>query len=231
MFSGPFDFSIVKRAKEAGKVEINIVNIRDYGIGKHKVVDDTPYGGGIGMVMRADVLREAITRIKNPTLAEATAGKQKSKMNKEKVILLSASGKTFNQSVAKSFSKLDHLIVICGHYEGIDARIMKYIDEEISIGDFVVTGGEIPAMMITDSVTRLIPGVLKEGVTDAESFSLTNEDSALLEYPQYTKPPVFDGQKVPEVLTSGNHRKIHEWRMGEALNKTQLKRPDLIKKI
>lgn len=222
MFKGPFDHSIVKRAGEAGKVEIDIVNIRDFGVGRHKVVDDTPYGGGTGMVMRADVLYDAIESIK---------GKVLSIKSDTKIVLLSASGKVFNQSAAKSFSKLDHLILICGHYEGVDARIMKYIDEEVAVGDFVVTGGEIPAMLIADSVTRLIPGVLKDGVTDAESFSLTDSSgSTLVEYPHFTKPAVFNGETVPDVLLSGNHKKIGEWRIAEARKKTMRMRPDLTKK-
>lgn len=202
-------------------MEINIVNIRDFGVGRHKIVDDTPYGGGIGMVMRADVLQAAIAKLKT----------QNEKQHKEKVVLLSASGKVFKQSDAKNFSKIDHLILICGHYEGVDERIMKYVDEEVSIGDFVVTGGEIPAMLITDCVSRLVSGVLKEGVTDAESFSLRdNSESTLLEYPHFTKPQVFNGDTVPDVLLSGNHKKIDDWRIGEAQKKTLKQRPDLLKK-
>lgn len=217
MFRGPFELSIIKKAQEKKLVEINIINIRDFGIGKHKIVDDTPYGGGIGMVMRVDVLSEAIK------FAKAS-------FKKQSVVLLSASGKSFDQQKAKQFSRLDHLILICGHYEGIDERISKYIDEEISVGECVYTGGEIPSMLITDAVTRLVPGVLKPGVTDNESFSLKGDEGELcLEYPQYTKPAVFENISVPEILLSGDHKKIHDWRMGEACKKTKKFRPDLLK--
>lgn len=244
MFQGPFHESIIKHAQQKGFVEIEFVNIRDFGIGSHKIVDDTPYGGGIGMVMRVDVIHAAIEHTKeqfirhceekrqsNPpdhnivTLSSDTHGK-----TTQKVILMSASGKPFTQTVAKAYAKLDHLIIICGHYEGIDARILEFIDEEIAIGDFVLTGGEIPSMLITDAVTRLIPGVLKEGVTDNESFSLLSDKSQqTLEYPHYTKPQEYNGDTVPEVLLSGNHKKIDEWRSEKALEKTKLNRPDLIK--
>jgi tRNA (guanine37-N1)-methyltransferase len=219
MFSGPFDHSIIKRAKEKGLAEIEFVNIRDFGIGNHKVIDDTPYGGGVGMVMRVDVIHEAINSAKLET---------KNEKYNERTILLTASGKTYNQQTAKEYSKLDHLILVCGHYEGIDDRIKNYIDEEISIGDFVLTGGEIPAMLIADSVIRLIDGVITEGATEDESFSQQNEN--LLEYPHYTKPQAYDGYQVPEILLSGNHPKIAEWRRGEAVKKTEKIRPDLIKK-
>lgn len=220
MFKGPFDHSIIKIAREKGLVEINYVNIRDFGVGKHKMVDDTEYGGGIGMVMKVDVLHAAITaaKIKN----------QKLKI-KEKVVLLSAAGKTFNQQKTREFSSLDHLILICGHYEGIDARIKNYIDEEISIGDYILTGGEIPAMLIADSVSRLVPGVLPAGAAEDESFSEVS-NQLLLEYPHYTNPRSYDGQHVPEILLSGNHPKINEWRMNKALEATKKLRPDLLKK-
>lgn len=218
MFAGPFDHSIIKRAKEKGLVEIEFVNIRDFGIGKHKIVDDTEYGGGIGMLMKVDVMHKAIDHAKTLNTSEKT-----------KVVLMSASGKTFKQEIAKQYSKLDHLIVICGHYEGIDDRIKNFIDEEVSIGDFVLTGGEIPAMLIADSVTRLIPGVLPEGATEDESFSeLDNE--TLLEYPHFTKPQRYENQEVPEVLLSGNHAAIKKWRHEQAMKKTQTLRPDLLKK-
>lgn len=210
MFTGPFDASIIKRAKEKGKVAIDLINIRDFGLGKHKVVDDTPYGGGIGMVMRVDVLNSTIE-------------KTKCNNNKcmERIVLLSASGKKFNQQKAEEYSKADHIILICGHYEGIDERIKKYIDDEISIGDFVLTGGELPAMLITDAVVRLLPGVLKNGATENESFSFAPEGKRLLEYPQYTKPQTFEGHSVPEVLLNGNHKQINQWRLHEAKQKTE----------
>ena len=219
MFQGPFAHSIVKIAQEKGLVEINFVNIRKFGLGKHKVVDDTPYGGGIGMVMRADVLYDALSNTRL-NLAEG----------EEKIILMSASGHRYTQTQAVNYSKLKHLIIICGHYEGVDERIKTFIDEEISLGDFVVTGGEIPAMLIVDSVSRLISGVLKHGATDDESFSIKGEDEErYLEYPHYTKPQDFEGMKVPEILLSGDHKKIHAWRIEKAREKTQKVRPDLLK--
>lgn len=223
MFSGPFDHSIVKRAKEKGLVEIDYINIRDFGEGKHKMVDDTEYGGGIGMLMKVDVLHKAIEH------AKATFSKQSNNETiKQWTVLMSASGKTYNQSTARQYSQLNHLILICGHYEGIDDRIKHYIDEEISIGDFVMTGGEIPAMLITDSVTRLIKGVLPEGATEDESFS-DNNGEKLLEYPHFTKPQIYDGHTVPDILLSGDHKKIAEWRHEQALEKTRKLRPDLLK--
>lgn len=217
MFEGPFAFSILKKAINKNLVKINLINIRDYGIGEHKIVDDTPYGGGIGMVMRVDVIHYALEQIKKNSPPKNT-----------KTILLSAGGTPFNQSIAQKYSKLDHLIIICGHYEGIDARIHSFIDTEISIGDFVTTGGEIPAMLITDSIVRLIPGVLKSGATENESFSIKNEHGdQLLEYPQYTKPQNFKNLTVPDILLSGDHQKINNWRINQAEQRTKLIRPDL----
>jgi len=227
MFAGPFDHSIIKNAKEKGLIDIDFVNIRDFGIGKHQMVDDTPYGGGVGMVMKVDVLHQAIEHAKKSLSLSA---RSKSKGIQQKVILMSAAGETFNQKKAIDFSKLDHLIIICGHYEGIDDRIKKYIDAEISIGDFVLTGGEIPAMLITDAVTRLIPGVLPEGATENESFSL-GDGEQLLEYPHYTKPQEYDGEFVPEILVSGNHPKIAEWKEEQSKERTGKNRPDLLKKV
>lgn len=219
MFQGPFSSSIIKRAQEAGHVTIRLVNIRDFGQGRHKTVDDTAYGGGIGMVLRVDVLHDALEHSRLP-------GKN------ERVVLLSASGSRFSQEKARAYATVDHLILICGHYEGVDERILEFIDEEISIGDFVVTGGEIPSMLIADAVTRLLPGVLKEGATSLESFSLTQAEDAqqkLVEYPQYTKPAEYQGMKVPDVLRSGDHRKIDAWRSEAARRKTEQNRPDLLK--
>lgn len=206
MFEGPFDYSIVKRAIEDNHVEINFVDIRNFGEGKHKIVDDKPYGGGIGMVLKVDVLEKAINQTLDPKLDRS----------EQKVILMSASGKTYSQTKTREYSNLKHLIIVCGHYEGVDERILEYIDEEISIGEFVLTGGEIPAMLITDSVTRLIPGVLKEGATKLESFS-----DETLEHPQYTRPEKFKGKNVPEVLLSGNHGKIEEWKRKQSIEKTK----------
>lgn len=225
MFQGPFDFSILKRAREKKLIEINIINIRDFGIGKHKIVDDTPYGGGIGMVIRVDVLHKAIEHAKK-TFSQQFSNS----ITKQLVVFMSASGKQFKQPVAQKYAALDHLIIICGHYEGVDERIKKYIDEEISVGECVYTGGEIPAMLITDSVARLVPDVLKTGVTENESFSLKDEKGGIcLEYPQYTKPAVFENMSVPEILLSGDHKKINEWRMLQAHEKTKKLRPDLLK--
>lgn len=214
MFLSPFNESIIKRAIEKKLIELKFIDFREFGIGKHRLVDDTPYGGGMGMVLRVDVLHKAIEKAKIKSL----------NTKEQKVILLTAHGKTFNQKRAKSFSKLKHLILICGHYEGFDERIKKYIDEEISIGDFVLTGGEIPAMLIIDSVSRLIKGVISKGSSETESFS------PFLEYPQYTKPREYDDQKVPDVLLSGNHPKINKWRNEKSLKITQKLRPDLINK-
>ncbi len=222
MFTGPFDHSIIKRAKEKGLIDIELITIRDFGEGTHKMVDDTPYGGGIGMVLKVDVLHKAIEQAL--TTFSRQAG---NKPVKQLVLLMSASGKPYKQSHAKHFSTLDHLIIICGHYEGVDERIMRYVDEEISIGDFVLTGGELPAMMIADSVTRLLTGVITPGATEDESFS--GADS-LLEYPHYTKPRTYEGLDVPEILLSGNHQKIAEWRQERSLEKTKRTRPDLLKK-
>ncbi len=220
MFDGPLSESIVKRAQEKNLVTIDLIDIRTFGLGSHKVVDDSPYGGGTGMVLRVDVLHAAIEKSRDHTLSH----------QEEKVILMTADGHTYNQKKALSFAKLKHLIIVCGHYEGVDERIREYIDEEISLGDFVLTGGEIPAMAITDSVVRLIPEVLKEGVTDNESFSLEEAGSQLLEYPVFTRPVDYLGHTVPTILTSGDHKKIELWRSEKAREKTQLKRPDLLKK-
>ncbi|MDO8620799.1 MAG: tRNA (guanosine(37)-N1)-methyltransferase TrmD [Candidatus Levybacteria bacterium] len=214
MFSSPFAYSIIKNAIAEKKVKINFVDIRDYGIGKHKSVDDKPYGGGLGMVIRVDVLAKAIENAKNKTL----------KKDEQKVILLDPHGKTLNQKKAEQLSKLKHLILVCGHYEGVDERIEKFIDEKISIGDFIVTGGEIPVMLVADTVIRLLPGVLKKGVTDTESFS------DYLEYPQYTRPQEYKKLTVPKVLLSGNHAEIDNWRKNQSLKITKKLRPDLLRK-
>jgi len=213
MFQGPFNLSIIKRAKEKKLINIKYINIRDFGIGKHKLVDDTPYGGGNGMVLRVDVLHKAIEKARDKKL----------KRDAQKIILLGAKGKTFNQRTAESFSKLKHLIIICGHYEGFDERIKNFVDEEISVGDFILTGGEIPAMLITDSVVRLIKGVIRDGSATFESFS------PFLEHPQYTKPQKYENLSVPEILLSGNHERIETWRKKESVNITSKLRPDLIK--
>ncbi len=222
MFSGPFDESIVKRAVDKKLVEIHITNLRDFAIDKRGTVDDKPYGGGVGMVLRPEPIFEAVTNIKK-TMKQLSG----------RTILLSASGKQYNQKKALEFSKIDQLILICGHYEGVDQRVVDHLaNEEISIGDYVLTGGEIPAMVIVDSVIRLLPGVLtKSDATKHESFSPSLEiptAKLLVEYPQYTRPQEFHGFKVPEVLLSGHHKDIEKWRQDQALKKTRKIRPDLI---
>ena len=204
--------SIINRAVEKNVIDINLINIRDFSKDKHNHVDDTPYGGGAGMVMQADVVYDAYNSIE---------GKENAK-----VIYLTPKGQTLNQSKVRELSKEDHLILLCGHYEGIDQRVIDKISpEEISIGDYVLTGGELPAMVLIDSVSRYVEGVLKEGSTKEESFS-----EGLLEYPQYTRPEVFEGIKVPEVLLSGHHENIDKWRREQSLKITKIKRPDLLKK-
>lgn len=204
------NFSILKRAQAKGLIEFEVADLRQFGIGVHKNVDDRPYGGGAGMVLKADILTLAL---------------KKHKTRDSKVILTSASGVQFKQKTARLLSGDTHLIIICGHYEGIDQRFIdKYVDLEISIGDYVLTGGELPALIIADSITRLLPGVLeKEEATLEESF-----ENNLLEYPHYTRPEEFEGVKVPDVLLSGNHKAIKDWRAEKALEKTTLKRPDLL---
>lgn len=220
MFQGPFSCSIIKRAVEKQLIKINFVDIRSFGLGKHKIVDDTPYGGGDGMLLRVDVLEKAIEETKKKNLDKKS----------QKVVLLDPHGKTFNQKKAKSFSNLKHLILICGHYEGVDVRIDNFIDEKISIGDFILTGGEIPAMLIIDAVTRLISGTIKKGSAKIESFSpCLPAGKAYLEYPQYTKPQVYKNYPVPKILLSGDHKKIEEWRKEQSVKQTQIYRPDLLK--
>lgn len=225
MFKGPFDYSILKHALEKKVVALEFVNIRDFGLGRHKIVDDKPYGGGVGMVMRVDVVDRAISNIKS--LASQRSGQISNIKYRERVILLDPKGMMFTQKKAREFSKLDHLILICGHYEGFDERIRKFVDEEISIGDYILTGGELPSMVVVDAVVRLIKGVLKKKeATELESFSQKN----LLEYPQYTRPEVFENLRVPNILLSGNHSKISKWRVRQALQQTLKRRPDLKKR-
>jgi tRNA (guanine37-N1)-methyltransferase len=224
MFKGFLTESILGRAQKNGLLEIETVNLRDWGLGKHKSVDDTPYGGGAGMVLRVDVVAEAINDIKskvNGPWPEPGTGRQKLK-----VILMSPQGQIFKQSVTKDLLNANcDLLFVCGHYEGFDERIRDYVDMELSIGDYVLTGGELAAAVITDAVARLIPGVLgKEESHQSESF----EDN-LLEYPHYTRPEEFEGKTVPEVLKGGHHAEIQKWRIAEATKRTQKRRPDLLK--
>ncbi|SHE33639.1 tRNA (guanosine(37)-N1)-methyltransferase TrmD [Tissierella praeacuta] len=210
-FSPLLSWSIIGRACEENKVSINSINIREFSQNKHKKVDDYPFGGGRGMVMKPEPIFRAIKSVRDKN---------------SRVIYLSPQGKKFNQELANELSKEEHLILLCGHYEGIDNRIIEhYIDEEISIGDFVLTGGEIPAMIIIDAIVRLLPGVLRSD----ESFTDESHYNGLLEYPQYTRPREFNGYSVPDILLSGNHGKIETWRKEESLKATLLKRPDLLK--
>ena len=202
--------SIIGRAVENNLIEINLTNIRDFSKDKHKKVDDTPYGGGAGMVIRPDVVYDAYTSLKDENA---------------KVIYMSPKGMVLNQEKVKSLANENHLIILCGHYEGIDQRVLdEIVDEEISIGDYVLTGGELPAMVLIDSVSRYVEGVLNEESTSEESFS-----EGLLEYPQYTRPEEFRGKKVPDVLISGHHENIRNWRKEQSLMITKKNRPDLLK--
>ena len=206
----PLKESIIGRAVEKELIDIKLINIRDFSKDKHKKVDDTPYGGGAGMVMRPDVVYDAYESVKDENA---------------KVIYMSPKGKVLNQEKVKELSKEKHLIIICGHYEGIDQRVLdEIVDEEISIGDYVLTGGELPAMVLVDSVSRYVEGVLNEESTSEESFS-----NGLLEYPQYTRPEEFRGQKVPEVLISGHHENIKQWREEQSIKITKKSRPELLK--
>ena len=202
--------SILGKAIEKGLIDINLINIRDFSKNKHKKVDDTPYGGGAGMVIRPDVVYDAYRSVYDENA---------------KVIYLTPQGKTLNQKMVEDLSKEKHLILLCGHYEGIDQRVIdKIVDEEISIGDYVLTGGEIPAMVLIDSVSRYTQGVLSQESIKEESFS-----KGMLEYPQYTRPEIFEGEKVPEVLLSGHHGNIDNWRKEQSIKITKQKRPDLLK--
>ncbi len=204
--------SIIKRAKEKNLIEINLINIRDFSKDKHKHVDDTPYGGGAGMLIMPDVVYDAYNSVKSENA---------------KVIYLSPKGKVLNQNKVKELAKSQHLILLCGHYEGIDQRVLdEIVDEEISIGDYVLTGGELPAMVLIDSVSRYVEGVLSKDSTNEESFSESKEN--LLEYPEYTRPLEFRGKMVPDVLTSGNHKEIEKWRKEQSLITTYKKRPELL---
>ncbi len=217
IFEPVLNHSILKRAQEKGLVEYEIINHRDFGIGKHKIVDDRPYGGGAGMVLRVDVLTKAIESAKK-------------NISGEKVILLDPQGEVYKQETAEKLSKLEHIILVCGHYEGFDERIRKLVDIEISIGDYILTGGEIPAMCMVDSITRLIPDVLKDKTaTLTESHSQT-EMGRVLEGPTYTRPEEFNHEKVPSVLLSGDPKKIAEFKKTEALKVTKKRRPELTEK-
>lgn len=210
MFDGFLNTSIIKRARQDKYVEINIHNIRDYSKDPHKKVDDYPFGGGKGMVLMPQPIFDAVDVLKKDNSI---------------VILMTPQGEPYYQEKAKELTTFNHLIIICGHYEGFDERILSIVDEEISIGDYILTGGEIPSMVITDSVVRLIDGVIEQESHENESFT-----DNLLDYPVYTKPQDFRGMKVPDVLVSGHHENIRKWRLEEQIRKTTEKRPDLIEK-
>ncbi|WP_303754764.1 tRNA (guanosine(37)-N1)-methyltransferase TrmD [Enterococcus sp. S86.2] len=213
MFEGPMGESIIGKAQDKGLLEINVSNFRDYANNKHKTVDDYPYGGGAGMLLKVQPIYDNLKAIeaKTPTV-------------KKRVILLDPAGKKFDQSVAEEFSKEDHLIFICGHYEGYDERIRSLVTDEISLGDYVLTGGELGAMVMIDATVRLLPDVLGNE-TSAQTDS---HSTGLLEHPQYTRPAEFEGMKVPEVLMNGNHKLIASWQLKESLRRTYLRRPDML---
>jgi len=221
MISGFFEESIIKRAQDKKLVEIEIINLRDFAIDNYGTVDDRPYGGGAGMVIRVDVVHKALQKVKSQK------SKVKNTIQNSKVILASPKGKQFNQQKALEYSKLDHLIIIDGHYEGEDERDLNNIDEEVSMEEFIMTGGEITSAAITDAIVRLIPGVLKKAeAIKNETFNINGKK--LLEYPQYTRPEIFDNKKVPSVLLSGDPKKIKIWQEEQALEETHKKRPDLL---
>jgi tRNA (guanine37-N1)-methyltransferase len=240
-FSGPLAYGIVRRAREARLIETCVHDLRGFAHDRHRTVDDRPFGGGEGMVMKPEPLFEAVESI---TDAKDTAAKDAAAQDRTAVVLLSAAGQLFRQEIARRFSKLERIVLLCGRYEGVDERVSEHLaTDEISIGDFVLSGGELPAAMILDAVTRLIPGALgNEDSAVNESFSeldanFSSERSAsnsrpanrgILDYPHYTRPPSFRGWDVPEVLISGNHEEIRRWRHQKALEKTQRNRPDLL---
>jgi len=211
MFQGPLNESLLKKAQEKGLLSMSIVNLRDFTTDKHKTADDSPYGGGAGMVMKVEPIAAAISKVKS---------------QKSKIMYMCPTGQLLTQEKIKALAKEEHLVVLCGHYEGVDERVRNLVDEEISIGDYVLTGGEIPAMVLVDAVARQIPGVVKEG----ESIEKDSFYAGLLDHPSYTKPEEFDSKKVPDVLLSGHHAEIDRWRRKESLRNTLYRRPDLLAK-
>lgn len=206
----PLSFSVIGRARKRGIIEVNFTNPRDFATDKHKTVDEKPYGGGSGMVLMAEYVWKAINKVKTP---------------QSHIVLLTPKGRVFNQDIVKEYSCYKHIVLVCGHYEGIDERISSFVDEELSIGDFILSGGEIAAICVIDAVSRVVKGVIKDESYQNESFT-----NFLLEYPQYTKPRVWKGMSVPSVLLSGNHNKIKRWRFEQSLKITKERRPDLYKK-
>jgi tRNA (guanine37-N1)-methyltransferase len=210
MFEPVLGASILGRARARGLLELGTVNPRDFALDRHRTVDDRPFGGGAGMVLMAEPLHRAIQSVRRPA---------------SRVVCLTPQGERFDAAAARRLARAEHLVLVCGHYEGLDERVLRLCDEEVSIGDFVLTGGELPAMMVADAVARLVPGVLKKAeATVVESF-----EDGLLEHPHYTRPRVWRGRKVPEALLSGDHERIAEWRLGAARRATRRKRPDLLK--
>jgi tRNA (guanine37-N1)-methyltransferase len=247
-FTGPLDHGILRRAREAGIVEIRVQDLREFTHDRHRTVDDRPFGGGEGMVLKPEPLFEAVEALLGHGVGNAA--QQIAHEPKTAIVLLSASGKLFHQETARRYAQLDHIVLICGRYEGVDERVAEHLaTEEISIGDFVLSGGELPAALILDAVTRLLPGALgNEASAENESFSLSGADVAsttgpsypftshasritgniLLDFPHYTRPADFRGWKVPEVLIGGHHAEVAKWRRGAALEKTRRNRPDLL---
>ena len=212
-FRSPLSQSMLSRAQTLGAVTYRVINLRDFTSDRHQVTDDRPFGGGPGMVMKIEPLVAAIRAVR-------------AEDSQTRVILLSPLGPAFSQDKARGLAQQEHLLLICGHYEGVDARLHFYVDEELSVGDYILTGGETPALVVVEAVTRLLPGVLGgEGAAEDESFT-----TGLLEYPQYTRPRVFEGHEAPPILLEGDHRRIKEWRRREALKRTLLLRPDLLAK-
>lgn len=238
VFKPLLESSLFGKAQKKGKLKVNLIDLRDFGLGRHKQVDDRPYGGGVGMVLMVEPIYKAIQK------AESAA-------HDTRVILLTPQGKTLNQKIAQRLAKEEHLTLICGHYEGVDERVRELVDEEISIGDYVLSGGEVPAMVVLETVVRLIPGVLEKEAVANESFGerltaptpsgrgsdrsvkANGNQQTLLEPPQYTRPEVFQADKrkliVPKILLSGNHQEIRKWRLKEGIKKTKRRRPDLIR--
>ena len=212
MFPGMFDSflmgPVLQRALRKESLQIEIVDIKEFSPGSFRHIDDSPFGGGAGMVMRCQPVLDALKSVKDEKSVSAA---------------MSPAGRLYDQKTARRYAQLDHLILLCGHYEGMDERIYRHVDEEISIGDYILTGGEIAAMAVSDAVIRLLPGAIRGESTSEESF-----ENGLLEYPQYTQPAVYEGEAVPEVLLSGNHEKIRKWRLRESLKRTLARRPDLL---
>jgi len=219
MFQGPLNESLIKKAREKGLLNLDIINIRDFTTDKHKTADDTPYGGGPGMVMKIEPISLAISSLKKKV-------ESRSQNTEHRIILMCPTGKLLTQGKVKELAKEGHLILLCGHYEGMDERVKALVDEEISIGDYVLTGGELPAMVLVDAVARHVPGVVKE----EESVKKDSFYEGWLDYPSYTKPEDYEGNKVPEVLLSGHHAEIEKWRRKQTLRRTLERRPDLLAK-